>query len=631
MDKPPDRPIERLTEPLAQQDTHLSDEILLLSVDGELALRDVAQVKAHLEACWSCRARRDQVEESIAEVVQYRDLLLRPYLPPSRTGRSMFLGRLDELRDEIGQPTLWTRITGLFHSSTLGFQRPAWMTGLALLCIILLLFAEFRGSAVVSASEVMKRSDASEKQLLRKTAFPVIYQKLQIRSSGQLLTRTLYRDPSSNREIETEASDSIKGSGGSTNSSLETNSSEASTGLRSAIEEQFEQAHLNWKNPLAADSFQAWHRQLENPIDEVIKLDGELLSIRTKTSEGPVIESSFTVRARDYHPVAEQFTLKNQEQIEIIETAFEVISLDAITPSLLAFKGQPEKPADHVLAFIPTPAVTTRTPEQLTQIELQARVALHMTGADLGEQIEISRNPNSSVVIQGLAASEVRKQEILAALQGIPNVDTRLRTLNEVTATRRLPEPVYGDNAVLVEAQPLLQEELEQKFPTVEQRKAYVDSVLSSSGTAMANVWALRRLGSRFASQDLAGLNAPSRQMLELLIRDHIGAIRQEVGTEARLVETVLPRSSLQEMSPNSTPQCSGSDWRDATDYLFQCVGEIQEGTALLLAGSAGTTQDQKDTSRRVSETLAALQAQIPCLYQQVSGDFLLKTDRPDQ
>jgi hypothetical protein len=286
---------------------------------------------------------------------------------------------------------------------------------------------------------------------------------------------------------------------------------------------------------------------------------------------------------------------------------------------------------DHVPASVPAPAVTTRTPEQLTQIELQARLALHMTGADLGEQIEIGRNANSSVVVQGLAASDVRKTEILAALQGIPNVDTRLRTLTEMTGADRLSQPVYGDNAVLVEAEPLLQEELEQKFPTVEERKAYVDSVLSSSGTAMANVWALRRLESRFAAQDVAGLNAPSRQMLELLIRDHIGAIRQEVGTEARLVATVLPRSSAPETSPNSVPQCSGSDWRDATDHLFRCLGEIQEGTALLLAGSAGTAQDQNDTSRRVSETLAALQAQIPCLYQQVSGDFLLKTDRPDQ
>jgi hypothetical protein len=629
MDKPPDRPIERLTEPLAQQDTHLSDEILLLSVDGELALRDVAQVKAHLEACWSCRTRRDQVEESIAEVVEYRDLLLKPYLPPSRAGRSMFLGRLDELGKEIGRPTFWTRLTGLFHSSTIAFQRPAWITGLALLCILLLLFAEFHGSAIVSASEVMKRSDASEKQLLRKTAALVIYQKLQIRSSGRLLTRILYRDPSNNREIETETSDRDNGPLGLTDSSLKTTSPGSPTGLRTDIQEEFEQAHLNWKNPLSADSFQAWHRQLENSIDEVTKPDGGLLSIRTKMSEGPVIESTFTVRASDYHPIAETFTLKNKEQIEIIETAFEVISLDAINPSLLVFKGQPEKPVDHVAASTPTPSVIT--PEQLTQIELQARLALHMTGADLGEQIEIGRNPNSAVVIQGLAASEVRRKEILAALQGIPNVDMRLQTVSEVTAADRLPQPPYGDNAVLVEAEPFLQEELEEKFPTVEERKSYVDSVLSSSGTAMANVWALRRLESRFAAQDVAGLNTPSRQMLELLIREHIGAIRQEVGTEARLVETVLPRSSLPDTSPNSIPQCSGSNWRDATDHLFRCLGEIQEGTALLLAGSASTAQDQKDTSRRVSETLAALQAQIPCLYQQVSGDFLLKTDRADQ
>jgi hypothetical protein len=629
MDKPPDRPIERLTEPPAQQDTHLSDEILLLSVDGELAVRDVNQVKAHLEACWSCRARRDQVEESIAEVVEYRNLLLKPYLPPSRSGRSMFLARLDEFSREAGRPTLWSRINGLFRSSSVTIRRPAWISGVALVCILLLLLAEFRGAAVVSASEVITRSEMSEKELLRKTASPLIYQKLRIRSSGALLTRAFYRDPRDNREIESESSDA--GLLASSTSNAEPSVAQPVPGLRTVIEKEFAQAHLNWSNPLAADSFQAWHRQLVNPSDEVTRTDRELVSIRTEIPEGPVRESVFTVRAADYHPVAERFTLKDDKQIEITETAFEVISLDAVDPSLLAFKGQPEKIEDRLRASVPSVAPSRPTPEQLTQSELEARLALHLSGADLGEQIEISRNADSSVLVQGLAASDSRKKEILAALQGVPNLDTRLRTLNEATAGERLAQPTYDGQAVVVETQPLLQDELEQKFSTVDERIAYVDSILGSSQKAMAHAWALRRLASRFEKEDVSGFNARSRQTLELLIRDHIGAIRQEVGTQTRLVETIVPPSSRLEPGANSRPQCSGSGWRDATEHLFQCLGEIQEDTAVLLAGAAGSGQDKKDTSRRVSETLEALEAQIPCLYEQVSGDFLLQRDPSDR
>jgi hypothetical protein len=475
----------------------------------------------------------------------------------------------------------------------------------------------------------MKRSEASEKQLLGKTVAPLIYQKLQIRSSGELWTRSFYRDPRNNREIETEDADkSVLASNGS---NPETSGPQPSAGRRSVIEEEFGQAHLNWENPLSVDGFQAWHRQLVNPIDEVIQPDRELLSIRTKISEGPVSESVFTVRAADYHPIAERFTLKDDTQIEITETAFEVISLDAVNPALLAFKSQPERMEDHLPPSVSTPAPPPPTPEQLTQIELEARLALHMAGADLGEQIEISRKGDSSIFIEGLAASESRKKEILAGLQGLANVDTHLRTLKEVTSEERPTEPTFGDHVLVVETEPLLQEELEQKFPTVEERKAYVDSVLGSLEAAMAHVWALRRIESRFAREDVSALNAPARQILELLIRDDIGAIRQEVDNEARLVKTILPPSLPDETSANLIPECSGPDWRNATDQLFQCLGEIQEDTAVLLAGSAGSSQNKNDRSRRVSETLAVLGAQIPSLYEQVSGDFLLKGDQSSQ
>jgi len=38
------------------QNPHLSDEQLLLALDGESSAHEAAQVASHLEACWSCRA-----------------------------------------------------------------------------------------------------------------------------------------------------------------------------------------------------------------------------------------------------------------------------------------------------------------------------------------------------------------------------------------------------------------------------------------------------------------------------------------------------------------------------------------------------------------------------------------------
>jgi hypothetical protein len=48
---------------------HLSDEDLLLVLDGELSHRRAKQARAHLTGCWSCRSRLHAVEGTIADFV----------------------------------------------------------------------------------------------------------------------------------------------------------------------------------------------------------------------------------------------------------------------------------------------------------------------------------------------------------------------------------------------------------------------------------------------------------------------------------------------------------------------------------------------------------------------------------
>src|SRR5579864_107055 len=76
---------------------HLSDEQILLALDGELSSREAAKVNMHLEACWSCRARSQQIESAIADIVEYRDSLIRPYFPVPPGGLEEFSTRLQKL------------------------------------------------------------------------------------------------------------------------------------------------------------------------------------------------------------------------------------------------------------------------------------------------------------------------------------------------------------------------------------------------------------------------------------------------------------------------------------------------------------------------------------------------------
>jgi anti-sigma factor RsiW len=44
------------------QESHLSDQELVLAVDGELSPARAEQVSAHLVECWPCRTRKQEME-----------------------------------------------------------------------------------------------------------------------------------------------------------------------------------------------------------------------------------------------------------------------------------------------------------------------------------------------------------------------------------------------------------------------------------------------------------------------------------------------------------------------------------------------------------------------------------------
>ena len=49
---------------------HISDQELLLEVDGELPVGRAAAIRDHLSGCWLCRARRAEFEQTITDFVQ---------------------------------------------------------------------------------------------------------------------------------------------------------------------------------------------------------------------------------------------------------------------------------------------------------------------------------------------------------------------------------------------------------------------------------------------------------------------------------------------------------------------------------------------------------------------------------
>ncbi len=76
-------------------DSHLSDQDLLLDLEGEGSSRQAKAVRAHLEGCWTCRTRRRELEDAIADFVRFKQEEDR--LPAAEGPRALLKARLAQL------------------------------------------------------------------------------------------------------------------------------------------------------------------------------------------------------------------------------------------------------------------------------------------------------------------------------------------------------------------------------------------------------------------------------------------------------------------------------------------------------------------------------------------------------
>jgi hypothetical protein len=95
------------------------------------------------------------------------------------------------------------------------------------------------------------------------------------------------------------------------------------------------------------------------------------------------------------------------------------------------------------------------------------------------------------------------------------------------------------------------------------------------------------------------------------------------------MVESLVSSELSEEVSPLPTlaapmpPSLPVRDWRDTVTEIFPEVQRENEDIAALLAESSPTAAEGQALLRDLQLALAKLQAQLPVLYQDVSGPFL--------
>jgi hypothetical protein len=78
--------------------SHLSEEQILLDIEGGLASREAGRVREHLSACWECRARKQEMESAIGDFVRYHAGRSENDELPSPTGpRALLKARIEKI------------------------------------------------------------------------------------------------------------------------------------------------------------------------------------------------------------------------------------------------------------------------------------------------------------------------------------------------------------------------------------------------------------------------------------------------------------------------------------------------------------------------------------------------------
>jgi len=595
MNSPENHGLEKTNDLNRGEVSHLTDEMLLLAADGELSVSEANRVRLHLEACWSCRVRQEKIQEAITSVVEYRDLIVKPHLPPSRAGRAMFVAHLEQVAKEAGRPSWRNHFLGLLRSVT-AIEMPsptAWVAAAVIALVVSLLVGKLLTPTTVSAGELLRKAQASEVKSLGSVKQPVVYQKLRIRVGGQSVTRKIYRDTVGKRKA---------------------SQIEAGEGSVSAAQTTFRSSGFDWDSPLSAAAYDAWRNGLTNKHDEVRVLPEGLLELKTTSDRGPVREASFTVRSADYHPVEEGIVLQDSQRIEIAELNYQVFELESIDLALFA------TPPPLLLPSLKSSANAPPGPSEadLAESELEVRMALHSARADLGEEIEIERAGRREIVVTGLAQNAKRKEELLSALQGIPFAESRLRTVDEAAA-KQSPDKLSGRPIlVAVETTPLLDQELKARFPNSAERADFVDQTLSLAQAAAARSWALRRLADRYTPQEVALLSHSSRQKFETLLSDHVTSLRLDMTNLQSQLDKILPSVVNADSAINSAQNPQVDDWRGSVRRAHSSIQTVNEEVAVLVAGSATDGIDSKTLEQQLHASLAQLQRELQLLDQQI-------------
>lgn len=281
-----------------------------------------------------------------------------------------------------------------------------------------------------------------------------------------------------------------------------------------------------------------------------------------------LVKATLVLSSADLHAIEQTLVIRQGSEVRefrFMEASFERHAPSTVAPAvfepdreLLVLSGKSEGAKAIGAAQPVSPSSILSPPRAMATAALEVEVLrlVNVTGADLGEQVSVSRTPEGTLSVKGVVDTEQRKREILQALSPVINNPAVKVEVNTTAEALRQKQPAQASTgSVIVErveaatssipaaaelrrhfsGRGLSNEQVEQEVSRFSNR------MLDLSRQAEWHAWAIKRLAERFSPEERRALDASARAKWLTLIRDHARAIQQEAAALRQELGVVFP------------------------------------------------------------------------------------------
>src|SRR6266540_3700844 len=330
-----------------------------------------------------------------------------------------------------------------------------------------------------------------------------------------------------------------------------------------------------------------------------------------------LLKASVVLNRNDLHAIEQTFTLRignEMREYRMTEASFERRPTSTVAPSVFEPDAEllnsalsrvsplaSESKSDSTSTVVPSRVVAT------PELEVEVLRLLNLAGADMGEQINVTRTPEGLLQVQGLTQTEKRKRELLnalAPLAGNPAVRLDIQTLDEALANR--PKSNLSPDSVTVEttqpssntiavdkelrsylaARHILEAQMDEAV------RQFSDRTLRRSLQILKHAAALKTLAQRFSPEELRTLDPNARTKWLQLIRQHAERLQQESASLRREVSPLFPGVANQTGGEAVDIQ-NDADLAHAVQRLFQICSENDRAIRLAFSISPDSSSGE--------------------------------------